>query len=155
MVAVRTIRTLVRRLALLSLLVLIPTACAQVPRASQQQEQQAKLFEATPQAGALYIYRQGYHARFWEAQVRLAGSIATLLPAETFLRLETAPGPAELICFTAALPDYHPFSIAAGEVRYFELTVHSGLFSPYCLLQEVPADHAQPLIKAKRMVEPI
>ena len=144
-------------LRLLPLLLLLATAaCDFAPKTSPQEDAAAKLFEPAPaNVGVLYIYRQGDYAKFWGVAIRLVGGTRTELPNGTFLRLDMPPGLSELTCSTAGLIDRQPLDVVAGTVRYFEVVVRPGMYSPYCLVGEVSAEQAQPRIRTKQRVEPI
>lgn len=135
---------------------LVLAACDPVFRTPLQADQQAKLFESPPPGMAgIYIYRDSSYAPHWPIKVTLLDSIDTELPAGTYLRVNVQPGPQDIRCVTAALPDHRRLAIPAGEVRYFQVRLNRGTYSPYCLVVDVAPEAAQAEIRARTRVEPM
>jgi hypothetical protein len=136
-------------------------ACATIPRATPEQDAAAKLFEApAEQTSALYIYRSRPYGRFWRTEVSvvgflLTGWVQTDVATGDFLRIEGRPGQIDVGCKMGEYGDHHRIDILPGQIRYFRLTVESGLYWPYCLIHEVPAEQAQPEIRGLTRVFPI
>jgi hypothetical protein len=136
------------------------SACASVPRGTPAESDAAKRFDAPPSdVASLYIYRTTSYANTWRTVVNLVGNplkeFSTDLPAGTFLKVASPPGPAEINCVVANLPDRHQIEIVAGQIRYFEVTLRPSMYSPYCLVQETTPERAQPLVKGMTLVEPM
>jgi hypothetical protein len=146
-----------RPLSILFLLsALSSTACDPVFRTPPQADQEAKLFQPPPPgAAALYIYRDSSYAPHWPIKVTLLDRIDTELPAGTYLRVNVQPGPIDVRCVTAALPDHRRTALAAGETLYLQVRLNRGTYSPYCLLVDVAPEAAQSEIRTRTRVEPI
>jgi hypothetical protein len=141
---------------LLLLSALAGAGCAPVYRTPLQADQDAKLF-APPRPGltALYVYRDSSYAPHWPIKVTLLDSIDTDLPAGNYLRVDIQPGPIDLACVTAALPDHQRITVAAGEVRYFQVRLNPGTYNPYCLVVAVAPEAAQAAIRVQSRIERI
>ena len=147
-----------RHALLLSLLML--GACVPAPRATPQEDEQSKRFEPAPfDRAVLYIHRNSDFASFWESEVSVIGgggsSIHLPLPRDAFVRVEREPGPIEVSCMTSSLADRELTVVRAGQIRYFNVSLHVGAGSPYCLVREVAPEAGQAIVRAGRQVKPI
>ena len=69
-------------------------ACANVPMAPQQADQEGKRFDQpAPDKGALYVYRTGLMGIAKPIDVAIVGGASAQLASNTYLRLEGPPGP--------------------------------------------------------------
>ena len=74
-------------------------ACANVPMAPPQADQDAKRFDQpAPDKGALYIYRPGVMGFAKPIDVAIVGGATAQLNSYTYMRLEGPPGPVEIDC---------------------------------------------------------
>jgi hypothetical protein len=139
---------------------LLLAGCAAVPKSSIEEDQKAKLFEPPgPDVGAIYVYRQDPSSTVWGIRLTFIGSrkteLSTQLPAGTFLRFDSEVGLADIACRAADLRDLHRISVAGGQIRYFGTRVYFGQYTSYCLIEEIPPEQAQPVIRTKRRVVPM
>jgi hypothetical protein len=131
-------------------------ACDPVFRTPPQADQDAKLFPPPlPGQTALYIFRDSSYAPHWPIKVTVLDAVDTLMPAGTYLRVDVPPGPLDVRCVTAALPDHRRTTVAAGETRYLQVRLNPGTYSPYCLVVDVAPEAAQAAIRVRSRVEPI
>lgn len=130
------------------------TACATVPLADPQVDQEGKRFDPPAQgAGAVYIYRPGWMALAKTVDVGVAGGYGAALAANTYFRLEGPPGPVDIVCKTDNTAE-RQVDIAAGETRYVEVAMNGGLWGPRCSISEVPAREGQAAVLRSRRVTP-
>ena len=152
---------MVRRLSLALPLMLAPvvlalSACAGSPSAPPQADQQAKLFEPPqPAKGALYVYRSGLMGAMRPLDVSLAGGASAQLGYNTFIRVEGPPGPIDIACKIAGNTTDSQIQIQDGQMRFVEVSVRAGLWSPSCEVVETAPDQAQSSIRSSRRVEPL
>lgn len=131
----------------LFLLLLFVSACGSVPLAPQGDDAEGKTF-AAPAAGmgALYIYRDdtigGLRVVEISAGQRLLGDLAW----HTWMRVGLTSGAHVIRCRWVDSPAALPVTLAAGEIRYIEVSFAIGR----CLLNEVDAAKARPAIMAGR-----
>jgi len=130
-------------------------ACANVPMAPPQADQDAKRFDQpAPDKGALYIYRPGYLGLAMPIDVAIVGGATAQLNSHTFLRLEGPPGPVEICCRVGSNNAARQVEIQDGQTRYVEVSIKIGLWLPGCEIAEVPPDQGQSAVLSSRRVEP-
>ena len=130
-------------------------ACANVPMAPPQADQDAKRFDQpAPDKGALYIYRPGYLGLAMPIDVAIVGGATAQLNSHTFLRLEGPPGPVEIDCRVGSNNAARQVEIQDGQTRYVEVSIKIGLWLPGCEIAEVPPDQGQSAVQSSRRVEP-
>lgn len=134
-------------------LMLALAACATVPTADPQADQEGKRFDPpAPGSGAVYVYRPGWMALAKTVDVGVAGGYHAALASNTYLRLEGPPGPIDLMCKTDNTAD-RQINIASGETRYVEVAMTGGLWGPSCAIKEVSAQEGQAaVLRSKRVV---
>jgi hypothetical protein len=130
-------------------------ACANVPMAPAQADQDAKRFDQpAPDKGALYIYRPGYLGLAMPIDVAIVGGATAQLNSHTFLRLEGPPGPVEIDCRVGSNNAARQVEIQDGQTRYVEVSIKIGLWLPSCEIAEVPPDQGQSAVLSSKRVEP-
>jgi hypothetical protein len=140
-------------LPLLPLLIL--GACAGGPAAPQPADQEAKRFDRpAPDKGALYIYRPGWLGLATAIDVAIVGGANARLGSNTFVRLEGPPGPVEIDCKLGDKTAARQVEIQDGQMRFVEVSVKVGWWTPGCEIAEVPPDQGQAAVLASKRVEP-
>ena len=130
-------------------------ACANVPMAPPQADQDAKRFDQpAPDKGALYIYRPGVMGFAKPIDVAIVGGATAQLNSHTFLRLEGPPGPVEIDCRVGSNNAARQVEIQDGQTRYVEVSIKIGLWLPSCEIAEVPPDQGQSAVLSSKRVEP-
>ena len=130
-------------------------ACANVPMAPQQADQEGKRFDQpAPDKGALYIYRTGLMAVAVPIDVAIVGGATAKLASNTYLRLEGPPGPVEVDCRLGDKNGVGQVQIADGQTRYVEVSVKVGLWTPGCEVAEVAPDQGRAAVLGSKRVEP-
>ncbi len=143
-----------RGLALAMLLAL--GACASVPLADSQADQEGKQFDPPARdSGALYVYRSGWFGLARKVEVSLAGGAHAELAPNTYFRVEGPPGPIDVRCqidndASAATQ----INIAPGETRFVQIAMRSGWVGPVCAIGEVPPDQGQAAVRGSKRVAP-
>ena len=129
-------------------------ACANVPMAPPQADQDAKRFDQpAPDKGALYIYRTGLMGIAMPIDVALVGGASAQLASNTYLRLEGPPGPVEVDCRVGDKNGAGQVQIADGQTRYVEVSIKVGLWTPGCEVAEVAPDQGRAAVMRSRRVE--
>lgn len=142
------------RLAPSLLLMLFLGACASVPMADPQADQEGKRFDPpAPGSGAVYVYRPGWMASARTVDVGVAGGYHAKLASHTYFRLEGPPGPIDLVCKTDNTAE-RQIDIGAGETRYVEVAMNAGFLGPVCSIKEVPPNEGQAAVLDSRRVTP-
>lgn len=135
-------------------LMLASAACASVPMANPQDDQQAKRFDRPAQdKGALYVYRQGWMAFSKPVEVGIVGGANAQLASNTYLRLEGPPGPIEIGCRSGNSTASRQVDIVAGETRYVEVAMQSGLWGASCSVDEASPDRGEAAVLAGKRVD--
>ena len=130
-------------------------ACANVPMAPPQADQDAKRFDQPAQdKGALYIYRPGVMGFAKPIDVAIVGGATAQLNSHTYLRLEGPPGPVEIDCRVGSNNAARQVEIQDGQTRYVEVSIKIGLWLPGCEIAEVPPDQGQAAVLASKRIEP-
>ena len=130
-------------------------ACANVPMAPPQADQDAKRFDQpAPDKGALHIYRPGVMGFAKPIDVAIVGGATAQLNSHTFLRLEGPPGPVEIDCRVGSNNAARQVEIQDGQTRFVEVSMKIGLWQPGCDIAEVPPDQGQSAVLSSRRVEP-
>lgn len=144
-----------RSLPLLLVPMLALGACANVPMAPPQADQEAKRFDRpSPDKGALYIYRPGWMGLAKPVDVAVAGGATAQLGSNTYIRLEGPPGPVEIGCRVGDNNANRQVEIQDGQTRYVEVSMKIGLWLPGCEIAEVPPDQGQAAVLASQRVAP-
>ena len=147
---------MVRRLSLVSSLLLAVAACGGSPSAPAPADQEAKQFDPPrPGKGALYVYRTGLMGALRPLDVSLAGGASAQLGYNTFFRVEGPPGPIDIACKIGGNTTDSQIQIQDGQTRFVEVSVRAGLWSPSCDVIETAPDQAQSSIRSSRRVEPL
>ena len=129
-------------------------ACANPPMTSPQEDLSAKQFSPPAYGkGALYIYRTGLMAFALPVDVSVVGGAQAQLNRNNYLRVEGPPGPIEVACRMGTTSQSHQVSIAAGEVRFVEVTANAGLMGPTCSVGEVARGRGEEAVRGSRRVE--
>ncbi len=131
-------------------------ACASVPLADPQADQEGKLFDPPARdSGALYVYRTGWMALARKVEVSLAGGAQAELAPNTYFRVEGPPGPIDVSC---RIDNDHPaaqqIQIAPGETRFVEVSMRSGWLGPLCAVAEVAPDKGRTAVRGSKRVIP-
>ncbi len=143
---IRTAPSLVLMLAL--------GACASVPMADPQADQEGKRFDPPAQgSGAVYVYRPGWMALAKPVDVGVAGGYHAELASNTYFRLEGPPGPIDIVCKTDNTAE-RQVNVAAGETRYVEVAMNAGFWGPRCSINEVSPNEGQAAVRRSRRVTP-
>ena len=130
-------------------------ACAAAPGAPAPLDAEAKRFEPPPpSSGALYVYRSGWFGIIRPLDVGVSGGSQAALPHNSYLRLEGPPGPLEVNCKVGDKSGQRQVEVVAGETRYVEVSMTSGLWGPGCEVAEVPPDQGQAAVRSSRRVMP-
>ena len=146
---------MIRGKSLFLSLLFVLGACANVPMAPPQADQDAKRFDQpAPDKGALYIYRPGYLGLAMPIDVAIVGGATAQINSHTFLRLEGPPGPVEIDCRVGSNNAARQVEIQDGQTRYVEVSIKIGLWLPGCEIAEVPPDQGQSAVLSSRRVEP-
>lgn len=136
-----------------SLLLVALGACASVPMGSPQEDQEAKRFDQpAPDKGALYVYRSGWMASARAIDVAIVGGSTAELATNTYLRLEGPPGPIEINCRIGDKTNAGQVQIVDGQIRYVEVSIKVGWWTPGCEVAEVSPDQGWAAVLASRRV---
>jgi hypothetical protein len=129
-------------------------ACASVPLAPPQADQEGKRFDPPASGdGVVYVYRSGWMALAKTVDVGIAGGFHAELAPNTYFRLEGPPGPVEIDCKSDNTAGQQ-VAVNAGDIRYVEVGMHAGLLGPSCSVAEVSPDQAQAAIMRSKRVTP-
>jgi hypothetical protein len=141
----------IRNLAMLAVTLALG-ACATVPMAGPQADEEGKRFDPPASgAGAVYVYRPGWMALAKTVDVGVAGGYHAQLASNTYFRLEGPPGPIDIVCKTDNTSD-RQVNIAPGEIRYVEVAMNAGLLGPRCSVEEVSPQQGQAaVLRSKRV----
>jgi hypothetical protein len=130
-------------------------ACANVPMAPPQADQDAKRFDQpAPDKGALYIYRSGWIGVAKPIDVAIVGGATAQLNSNTYLRLEGPPGPVEIGCRVGDNNGARQVEIQDGQTRFVEVSMKITLWQPGCEIAEVPLNQGQAAVLGSKRVEP-
>jgi len=141
-------------LSLLLLPALLLAGCAGGPPAPPQADQEAKRFDAPPPGkGALYVYRPGFMGLAQAIDVTTVGTTVRL-GSRTYVRLEAPPGPVEVDCKVGEKNGTGQLQIADGQIRYVEVSMTIGWWTPGCEVAEVPPDEGRAAVLLARRIEP-
>ncbi|MBS0519654.1 MAG: hypothetical protein JSR90_13260 [Proteobacteria bacterium] len=142
------------RLAPSVLLLLALGACASVPMAGPQANQEGKRFDPPATgSGAVYVYRPGWMALARTADVGVAGGYHAELAPDTYFRLEGPPGPIDLVCKADNTAEQQ-IDVRSGEIRYVEVVMNAGLWGAQCSLREVAPNEGQSAVLRSKRVTP-
>ena len=124
------------KVALAFTLALALSACASVPMASLEGDNQAKSFKAAPGKAAIYLYRNESFGGAVRMPVAVNGKLAGQTGPKTYFLWEVEPGAYELSSIgedTSTLK----LNAIAGKLYFIWQEMKMGLFAPRSSLQEV------------------
>ncbi|HXH64023.1 MAG TPA: DUF2846 domain-containing protein [Mariprofundaceae bacterium] len=124
--------------ALLSLL----GGCATVPMASLDKDNQAKTFQAPPQASRIYIYRNENMGGAIPMAVSVDGKTVGQTGPKTYFMLDVAPGKHRIESLTENVASL-TLNTEQGKSYYVWQEVKMGLWSARSALHEVSAAQGQ------------
>ena len=128
-------------------------ACANVPMADPQADQQAKQFlRPDGDRGAVYIYRSGLFGLARPLDVGITNGVNARLPYNSYLRVDGPSGPIEVGCAAGDYRDSTQVDITPGRVTFVEATMTMGLWGPHCNVAEVPPDQGEAAVKSSKRV---
>ena len=128
-------------------------ACANVPMADPQADQQAKQFlQPDGERGAVYIYRSGLFGLARPLDVGITNGVNAKLPYNTYLRVDGPPGSIEIGCAAGDYRNSTQVNVAPGRVTFVEATMTMGLLSPHCNVAEVPPDQGESAVRSSKRV---
>jgi len=137
------------------MLLLTLGACASVPMADPQADQQAKLFERPDtERGAVYIYRRGWFGIARPLDVGIVNGVNAKLARNTYVRIDGPPGQIEVGCAAGDYKSSARVEIAPGRVTYIQADMTASLLGPHCEVAEVPPEQGQAAVRASKRVEP-
>jgi len=140
---------------LLSLSTLMLAGCGGSTLAPQQADQEGKQFDPpAPGKGALYIYRAGWFGAAHAIDVSLAGGATARLGPNRYMRVEGPPGPVEVDCRVNDKNGASQIDIADGQIRFVNVEMTMGWWTPGCEVAEVPPAKGQAAVRASQRVEP-
>jgi hypothetical protein len=129
------------------------SACAPVPMADPQADQEAKQFvQPEGDRGAVYIYRSGLFGLARPLDVGITNGINAKLPYNSFLRVDGPPGPVEVGCAAGDYRNSTQVAISPGRVTYVQATMTMGLLGPHCEVAEVSPDQGQAAVRSSKRV---
>ena len=133
---------------------LMLAACAGGTPAPQQADQEAKRFgPPSPDKGALYVVRPGWYGFAQRVGVAIPGGASAQLGANSYLRLEGPPGQVEVGCKVGDKTGTAQVQMADGQVRFVEVSMTFGWWSPGCEVAEVPPDKGQAAVLLAKRIE--
>jgi hypothetical protein len=129
-------------------------ACANVPMADPQSDQQAKQFlQPEGDRGAVYIYRSGLFGLAKPLDVGITNGVNAKLPYNSFLRVDGPPGPLEVGCATGDYRKSTQVDVAPGRVTFVEASMTMGNgFTPHCNVTEVSSDQGEAAVRSSKRV---
>ena len=143
---------MIRKSVALSLLLAL-AACANIPMADQQADQEGKAFQRPdPDRGALYIYRSGLFGAARPLDVGITNGVNARLAYNTYLRVDGPPGQIEVGCAAGDYRKSTEVDIAPGRVTYVQASMTMGLWGPHCDIAEVSPDQGQAAVRVSKRV---
>jgi hypothetical protein len=144
-----------RATGLVILSLLLVSCGPPVRESSLQEEASAKQFlNPPPTKAAIYIYRRDEFWT-WPVDISVVSAVKTPLPIDSFVRVDIPAGPNEVLCKTNALPDRRRTEFLPERIRYFQVTINTGEWGPFCLVHEVPPEVGQAAVRTSRRIEPL
>lgn len=114
------------------------TGCASVKMGDPARNAELKKFEPKPDVGQIYICRNGtVFGMGIRPDVELDGKQLSIIPRSTYLYQEVKPGNHTIIVKTPEHDSKFPFTIAAGEQKYFQTWISIGVFAGWGLIDEI------------------
>lgn len=142
------------RFVSVAVLMLVLAACASVPTADPQADQEGKRFDPPAQGmAALYVDRPGWMALAKTVDIGVTGGRQAVLASNTYFRLDAQPGAIDIVCKTDNTAE-RQIVLAAGETRYVEVAMKGGFWGPRCSIDEVSAAEGQAAVLRGKRVMP-
>jgi len=134
-------------------LLLALSACAGVPMADPQADQEAKQFlRPDGDRGAVYIYRSGMFGLVRPLDVGITNGVNARLPYNSYLRVDGPSGPIEIGCAAGDYRKSTQVNITPGRVTFVEASMTAGLWGPHCDVAEVAPDQGEAAIRSSKRV---
>ncbi len=135
-------------------LILIPilfSSCASVPMAGLKEDRQGKQFQASPDMGRIYIFRESKFAGgAVKIPVSIDGKIIGQSASGTYFAVDVLPGQHQISCFADSNSEVN-ITINKGELSFIEHNSTWGALLAGCEVLEVPvAEGQKEVLKLKR-----
>ena len=86
--------------------------------------------------------------------VAIVGGATAELAPNSYIRLEGPPGPVEVDCKVGDRTAAGQVQIADGQIRFVEVSMTMGWWTPGCEVAEVPPDKGQAAVLIAKRIEP-
>lgn len=127
--------------------------CASVPLADPARNAELKKFAAKSDVGQIYVCRSS--STFGMAitpDIEVDGKIVGPIGRSTYVYLELPPGDHTVVAKTMEHDSKMPFSIAAGEQKFFQTWISMGILSGWGLVDAMSADEGRKCVTEGNLV---
>jgi hypothetical protein len=137
-----------------SLLSLALVGCSTVPLGDPARSAELKKFEVKQDVGQVYICRGDGHRNESRLSVELDGKPMGRLLGNTFAYREVTPGNHEAVATSHEHDSKIPFSIAAGEQRFFRAWFTAGIIFMWAFLEDLDVATGKACVEAGNLAAP-
>lgn len=128
--------------------------CGTVRLADSELSEATKLKGPSPDVGHIFVCRTGVLGGAIRPTIELDGTPIAVIGKGTYSFTEVAPGRHTLIAKTPEHDSKLPFTIAAGEQKYFQTWVSVGVFTGWGIIEEFSAAEGKKCLEASELVQP-
>jgi hypothetical protein len=126
--------------------------CSSVPLGDPVRSAELKRFEIKQGVGQVYICRGDGHRNGSRLSVDLDGKPVTRLVGSTFFYVEVPPGKHEVAARSHEHDSIIPFSIAAGEQKFFQVWYTEGIIFLWAFVEERDVASGKACVEAGKLI---
>jgi hypothetical protein len=134
--------------------VLVMSGCASVPMGDPARSAELKKFTPKTDVAQIYVCR---NSRTFGMGIRpdieLDGKQVAKIPRSTYIYQEVKPGAHTLVAKTLEHDSKLPFTIAAGEQKFFQTWISVGVFAGWGLIDEIDQAAGKECVTDGELVE--
>lgn len=142
------------RSIVVSVVVLAVTGCASVPMGDPARSAELKQFAPKTDVAQIYVCRNSRTMGMGiRPDVELNGKQIAIIPRSTYIYQELKPGNHTLVVKTLEHDSKLPFTIAAGEQKFFQTWISPGFIAGWGIIDEIDPAKGKECVADGELVE--
>jgi hypothetical protein len=130
------------------------TGCGSVKLADPERSASVKSISPSATAGQIFVCRNAFIGAAIKPTIELDGQPIAVIGRNTFSFNEVTPGDHVLVAKSPEHDSTLPFSIAAGQQKYFQTWISMGVFVGWAVIDEWEPEEARKCVDESDLVEP-
>ena len=128
--------------------------CGTVRLADSALSDATKLKGPAPDVGHVFICRNGFVGQAIRPTIELDGTPIAVIGKGTYSFTEVKPGSHTLVAKSPEHDSKLPFTIAAGEQKYFQTWISMGVFTGWAIIDTFTPEEGKKCVEGADLVQP-